>query len=169
MRGLLVLDQQRYVLNQKEFKEEKSKVKKIIQIFKERGERVIFTRQVENIKDSPFNKDNSSSEIYEEFNKLYDYLIEKTMPSAFHKSNLEKVLKAEEIDELIIIGFSIRYSHLFTAASASDRGYNVTFIKDSFGIADTEELDTKEIIEYVMKKSKVITVTSYDEFLKKSI
>ena len=63
----------------------------------------------------------------------------------------------------------IRYSHLFTAASASDIGYNVTFIKDSFGIADTEELDTKEIIEYVMKKSKVITVTSYDEFLKKSI
>ena len=101
MRGLLVLDPQRYVLNQKEFKEEKkSKVKKIIQIFKETEEKgLYFYKTGGNIKDSPFNKDNSSSEIYEEFNKLYDYLIEKTMPSAFHKSNLEKVLKAEEIDE----------------------------------------------------------------------
>ncbi|WP_454053727.1 isochorismatase family protein [Clostridium sp. Marseille-Q7071] len=135
MRALLVLGVQKHVLDQKEFVEEKDKIKNLIHIFREKGERVIFTRHIENVKESTFNKNNSSSEIHKEFNNLYDYLIEKTTPSAFYKTNLEKVLKAENIDELIVIGFNTEYCCMFTSIAAFDRGYNVTFIEDATGFS----------------------------------
>lgn len=172
MRALLVLDAQNHILSQKDFKGEIERIKNLINLFKEKEERVIFTRHIEKGKESPFNKSNDSSKIYEEFNKLYDYLIEKTTPSAFYKSNLDKVLKAEEVEELIVIGFNIEYSYLFTSISAFDRGYNVTFIKDVIGTVDTkeiykiEEVDVKEVIAYAMKYSNAIKVTNYDDFLK---
>ncbi len=173
MRALLVLGVQKHVLDQKDFVEEKDKIKNLIHIFREKGERVIFTRHIENAKESPFNKNNNSSEIHEEFNNLYDYLIEKITSSAFYKTNLEKVLKAENIDEVIVTGFNTEYDCMFTSIAAFDRGYNVTFIQDATGTVNNEEIygvkgiDIKNFLGSIMSLSNAIKVLDYDEFLDK--
>lgn len=173
MRALLVLDMQKYILGQKDFGEEKDKIKKLIHIFKEKGEIVIFTRHIENIKESPFNKNNISSEIHEEFNNLYDYIIEKTTQSAFYKTNLEKVLRVENIDEVIVTGFNTEYCCMFTSIAAFDRGYNVTFIQDATGtVSDGEiygvkDIDIKNFVGSIMGLSNTIKVVDYNEILNK--
>ncbi|WP_461613106.1 cysteine hydrolase family protein [Clostridium sp. Marseille-QA1073] len=173
MRALLVLDMQNYILGQKDFGEEKDKIKNLIHIFREKGEIVIFTRHIENIKESPFNKNNNSSEIHEEFDNLYDYVIEKTTLSAFYKTNLEKVLKAENIDELIVTGFNTEYCCMFTSIAAFDKGYNVTFIQDATGTVNSGEIygvkdiDIKRFLGSIMSLSNAIKVLDYDEFLNK--
>ncbi|WP_291578523.1 isochorismatase family cysteine hydrolase [Clostridium sp. UBA6640] len=173
MRALLVLDVQKYILGQKDFWEEKDKIKKLIHIFREKGEIVIFTRHIENIKESPFNKNNNSSEIHEEFDNLYDYIIEKTTQSAFYKTNLERVLKAENIDEVIVTGFNTEYCCMFTSIAAFDRGYNVTFIQDASGtvsnggICGTKDIDIKDFVGSIISLSNTIKVVNYDEFLNK--
>lgn len=170
MKALLVLDMQKHILSQKNFMEEKNKIKNIIKIFKNKGEKVLFTKHIEKEEGSPFNKNSDRSEIHEDFREYCDYIIEKTTPSAFFNTDLDDILKKEKIDEVVIVGFNTEFCCMFTAIAAFDRGYKVTFIEDATGtinnseIYDMEGLDIKDLVGSVLSWSRCVDTLYYDEF-----
>ena len=60
---------------------------------------------------------------------------------------------------------------MFTAISAFDRGYQVTFIEDATGTANTDEtyemegLDIKDFVGTVLHWSNAIEVLDYEEYV----
>lgn len=171
MRALIVVDMQKHILSQKNFKEEKDNIREIIEIFKAKGEKIIFTKHVESEEDSPFNPNSDRSEIHEEFVEDATEIVLKDTPSAFYNTNLEEILKENNIDEIVIIGFNTEFCCMFTAIAAFDRGYKVTFIEDATGTVngsetyDMEDLDIKDLIGSVLNWSGQISVLYFNEFL----
>lgn len=171
MRALIVLDMQKHILSQKNFKEEKDNIKKVIDICKSKNDKVIFVRHIETDNDSPLNESSNRSEIHEEFAEDYDEIIEKTTPSAFYKTNLDNILKENNVDEVVIVGFNTEFCCMFTAIVAFERGYKVTFIEDATGtinngeIYDMEDLDIKDLVGTVLNWSKTVEVLYVDEFI----
>lgn len=60
---------------------------------------------------------------------------------------------------------------MFTAISAFDRGYRVTFIEDATGTVNTEDtyemkgLDIKDFVGTALHWSNVIEVLDYEEYV----
>lgn len=68
--------------------------------------------------------------------KSYDYLIEKTKPSSFYETNLEEILKKENITGLVISGYMTQMCCDTTAREAFHKGYYVEFLSDATGTID---------------------------------
>ncbi|MDD3224893.1 MAG: cysteine hydrolase family protein [Clostridium sp.] len=66
----------------------------------------------------------------------YDYIIEKTKPSSFYNTNLEKILEKEKIETVVICGYMTQMCCDTTAREAYHRGYNVEFLSDATGTID---------------------------------
>ncbi|QAA34016.1 cysteine hydrolase family protein [Clostridium manihotivorum] len=104
--------------------------------------------------------------------KPYDYLIEKTKPSSFHETNLEEILKKENITGVIVSGYMTQMCCDTTAREAFHKGYHVEFLSDATGTIDvnnevgtvsSEELHKVTLITQSLKFSNVI---SSDEWMK---
>lgn len=104
--------------------------------------------------------------------KSYDYIIEKTKPSSFYKTNLEEILIKEDIDEVIISGYMTQMCCDTTARDAFHKGYNVKFLSDATGTIDvsndvgtisSEDLHKATLIAQSLGFSKVI---SSQDFIK---
>ena len=68
--------------------------------------------------------------------KHYDYHIEKTKPSSFHKTNLEEILRKENIEGVVISGYMTQMCCDTTAREAFHKGYAVEFLSDATGTID---------------------------------
>lgn len=68
--------------------------------------------------------------------KSYDYLIEKTKPSSFYKTNLESILQKEHIHDLVITGYMTQMCCDTTARDGFHKGYSVEFLADATGTID---------------------------------
>ncbi|WP_319418052.1 cysteine hydrolase family protein [Virgibacillus necropolis] len=72
-----------------------------------------------------------------------------------------------KVTHLFITGFNTEYCCLFTAITAFDRGYKVTFLEDAtatVNTADTYEmkgLDIREFVGSVLYVSNIIEVLEY--------
>lgn len=104
--------------------------------------------------------------------KSYDYIIEKTKPSSFYKTNLEELLIKEDIDEVIISGYMTQMCCDTTARDAFHKGYNVKFLSDATGTIDvsndigtisSKDLHKATLIAQSLRFSKVI---SSEDFMK---
>lgn len=104
--------------------------------------------------------------------KSYDYIIEKTKPSSFYKTNLEEILIKEDIDEVIISGYMTQMCCDTTARDAFHKGYNVKFLSDATGTIDvsndigtisSKDLHKATLIAQSLRFSKVI---SSEDFMK---
>ncbi|AQR94718.1 cysteine hydrolase family protein [Clostridium saccharoperbutylacetonicum] len=104
--------------------------------------------------------------------KSYDYIIEKTKPSSFYKTNLEEILIKEDIDEVIISGYMTQMCCDTTARDAFHKGYNVKFLSDATGTIDvsndigtisSKDLHKATLIAQSLGFSKVI---SSEDFMK---
>lgn len=75
------------------------------------------------------------------------------------------------VNHLFIAGFNTEFCCIFTAISAFDRGYTVTFIEDATGTVNTDEtfeiqgLDIKDIVGIVLHWSNAIEVLDYEEYV----
>ncbi|WP_459481487.1 cysteine hydrolase family protein [Clostridium saccharoperbutylacetonicum] len=107
--------------------------------------------------------------------KSCDYIIEKTKPSSFYKTNLEEILIKEDIDEVIISGYMTQMCCDTTARDAFHKGYNVKFLSDATGTIDvsndvgtisSEDLHKATLIAQSLRFSKVI---SSEDFMKISL
>lgn len=75
-------------------------------------------------------RDSNGSELHESLKKYAEHIIEKQTPSSFFKTNLSDILKGFGVAHLFIRGFNTEYCCMFTAISAFDRGYKVSFLED---------------------------------------
>jgi len=84
-----------------------------------------------------FIKNSMKWEIHPEIlKKSYDYHIEKTKPSSFFNTNLEEILKNEEIQGVVISGYMTQMCCDTTAREAFQKGYAVEFLSDATGTID---------------------------------
>lgn len=75
------------------------------------------------------------------------------------------------VNHLFITGFNTEFCCMFTAISAFNRGYKVTFIENATGTVNTDEtyemqgLDIKDFVGTVLHWSNVIEVLDYEEYV----
>ncbi|MBP3039560.1 isochorismatase family protein [Bacillaceae bacterium Marseille-Q3522] len=84
-------------------------------------------RHIDDIEESPLYKGSVGSELHRSLKDYADYVLEKQTPSSFFNTGLSKLLEKLEVNHLFITGFNTEFCCMFTAISAFDRGYNVTF------------------------------------------
>ena len=171
MQALLVIDVQNGIVNFKDFGEELASIETIIKDFKGDGRPVIFVRHLDDEEESPLYKGSSGSELHSSLKEYADYVIEKKTPSSFFNTNLSVVLEELGIKQLFITGFNTEFCCMFTAISAFDRGYEVTFIENATGTVNTEEtyemkgLDIRDFVGTVLHWSNAIEVLDYEEYI----
>ncbi|MEC2225045.1 isochorismatase family cysteine hydrolase [Heyndrickxia coagulans] len=170
MKALLVLDMQNGILEMKDFSEERNKIKNIIKRFKDAKDLVVLTKHIDKDPNSPLAENNEKSDIDKEFAQYADLTITKTTPSAFFGTKLDSILKEKNIDHLYITGFNTEYCCLFTAITAFEKGYKVTFIEDATGTVNDDDtyemkgLDINDFVGCILDWSGIIEVLYYEEF-----
>lgn len=170
MKALLVIDVQNAIVEFKDFQKELNHIESIIKDFKEKGEPVIFIRNIDDEETSPFYKDSQSSALHPSLKEYADIVIEKKTPSAFFRTELKDKLEELDIDHLFITGFNTEFCCQFTAIAAYDRGYQVTFIEEATGTVNDEDtyemkgLDIRDFVGTALHWSNVIEVLDIEEY-----
>lgn len=171
MQALLVIDVQNGIVNFGDFKEELSLMENVIKDFKSDGRSVIFMRHLDDEEESPLYKESIGSELHSSVKEYADYVIEKQTPSSFFNTNLSNLLGELGVKHLFITGFNTEFCCMFTAISAYDRGYEVTFIENATGTVNTDEtyemkgLDIRDFVGTVLHWSNAIEVLDYEEYI----
>jgi nicotinamidase-related amidase len=172
MQALLVIDVQNGIVNLRDFQEELSTIENVIKDFKDNGKPVIFIRHLDDVEESPLYQGSVGSELHSSVKEYADYVIEKQTPSSFFNTNLSDTLEQLEVKHLFITGFNTEFCCMFTAISAFDRGFEVTFIENATGTVNTDEtyemkgLDIRDFVGTVLHWSDVIEVLDYEEYVK---
>lgn len=171
MKALLVIDVQNGIVNFGDFKEELSLMENVIKDFKDSDSPVIFMRHLDDAEESPLYKHSVGSELHSSLKDYADYVIEKQTPSSFFNTELSNTLEKLGVNHLFITGFNTEFCCMFTAISAFDRGYKVTFIENATGTVNTDEtyemqgLDIKDFVGTVLHWSNAIEVLDYEEYV----
>ena len=152
MKALLVIDVQNGIVNLGDFEEELSLMEKIIHNFKNTKMPVIFMRHLDDEEESGLYKNSVGSQLHHSLKDYADYVIEKKTPSSFYQTELHSTLEKLGVTHLFITGFNTEFCCMFTAISAFDRGYTVTFIENATGTVNNDEtyemegLDIKDFV-----------------------
>ena len=75
-----------------------------------------------------------------------DYKVQKTTPDAFFNSKLEGILKALNINNLIICGYATEFCIDTTTRRAAGLGYNIQLVSNGHTTHDKEHLSAEDII-----------------------
>jgi nicotinamidase-related amidase len=173
MKALLVIDAQNGIVNFGDFQEQIAKIEKIIRDFKNHGSPVIFIKHLDDNEESPLFQKSGGSELHRSLKEYAEYIIEKRTPSSFFNTGLSNQLLELGIKHLFITGFETEFCCMFTAISAFDRGYKVTFIEDATGTLNTEDtyemkgLNIRDFVGTVLQWSSVIEVLNYEKYIEK--
>ncbi|MCG7343628.1 cysteine hydrolase [Sporosarcina sp. ACRSL] len=171
MEALLVIDVQNGIVEFGDFTNELNLMKHVIEDFKSKGKPVIFVRHFDKEEESPLFKDSAGSELHPFLKDYAEHVVEKWTPSAFFETELAGLLEKFGVQHVFITGFNTEFCCMFTAISAFDRGYKVTFIEDATGTASTAEsydmpgLDIRDFVGTVLHWSDVIEVLDYEEYV----
>ena len=104
----------------------------------------------------------------------HDYLIHKTMPGSFHRTDLEPWLRSREVDTITICGYMTHICCDTTARQAFHRGFGVEFLSDATGTlaldnqggkVTAEELHRAVLAIQAMRFSRVLTTAAWREML----
>ncbi|MEO1785025.1 cysteine hydrolase family protein [Thermodesulfobium sp. 4217-1] len=107
--------------------------------------------------------------------RKYKYIIEKNFPDSFANTDLEAVLKRDEIDTVTICGYMTQMCCDTTARQAMHKGFFVEFLSDATGTLDisnyagsisAEQLHNAILITQAMRFSKVLTTHEWIENIK---
>lgn len=171
MEALLVIDVQNGIVDSGDFNAELNLITNIIGDFTGKGKPVIFIRHFDDIEESPLYRGSVGSELHPSIKRFAEVVVEKRTPSSFFKTKLADLLEELEVNHVFITGFNTEFCCLFTAISAFDRGFKVTFIEDATGTANTDEtyempgLDIRDFVGTVLHWSEVIEVLDYEEYV----
>ncbi|MCM3709449.1 cysteine hydrolase family protein [Sporosarcina luteola] len=173
MEALLVIDVQNGIVDFGDFEEELGLIQNIVKDFKGKGKPVIFVRHLDDVEESPLYRGSAGSELHPSVKGFAEVVVEKKTPSSFFKTELASLLEELKVDHVFITGFNTEFCCMFTAISAFDRGYKVTFIENATGTANTDEtyempgLDIRDFVGTVLHWSDVIEVLDYEEYVEK--
>ncbi len=59
-----------------------------------------------------------------------DYFIRKTTPNSFHKTNLEEILRHENVKKIIVCGYATEFCVDTTVRAAAALGYQIDIVSD---------------------------------------
>ena len=132
---------------------------------------VIILVQHTAVSGETFVKDSKEWEIHSEIlKKHYDYHIEKTKPSSFYKTNLEEILKKENIEGVVISGYMTQMCCDTTAREAFHKDYVVEFLSDATGTIDvsnkignisSKDLHNATLIAQSLRFSNVLSINEW--------
>lgn len=171
MEALLVIDVQNGIVESGDFKSELSLMKLVIEDFKKKEKPIIFVRHLDKEQESSLFEGAVGSELHHSLKAYAETIVEKRTPSAFFETGLSEMLDKLSVEHVFIIGFNTEFCCMFTAISAFDRGYQVTFIEDATGTANTAEsyempgLDIRDFVGTVLHWSDAIEVLDYEEYV----
>ena len=157
MKALLVIDVQNGIVNYGDFKDNNNPV--------------IFMRHLDDAEESSLYKHSIGSELHSSLKDYADCVLEKQTPSSFFNTEFSNILAKSGVNHLFITGFNTEFCYMFTAISAFDRGYKVTFIENATGTVNTNEtyemqgLDIKDFVGTVLHWSNAIEVLDYEEYI----
>ena len=106
------------------------------------------------------------------FEKSNDYIIEKTKPSSFHETDLEEILKRENISGIVIAGYMTQMCCDTTAREAFHKGYSVEFLSDATGTIDVSNevgsISSKDLHKatLIAQSLRFSSVMSSEEWMK---
>lgn len=170
MQALLVIDVQEGLVGLGDFTQEVAAIERLIQDFRTNHQPIIFIKHLDDIEESTLYEGGKGIEIYQPLQKYVEIIIEKRTPSAFFKTELAELLDQLKVDHLFITGFNTEFCCQFTAISAFDRGYKVTFIEGATATANNDQtyempgLHINEFVSTVLHWSNVIEVLDMDEY-----
>ena len=171
MEALLVIDVQNGIVEFGDFKDELALITNMIEDFKGKGKPVIFIRHFDDVEESPLYKESAGSELHPSIKGFAEIVVEKKTPSSFYKTELASLLEEFGVQHVFITGFNTEFCCMFTAISAYDRGYKVTFIEDATGTVNNDEtyempgLDIRDFVGTALHWSNVIEVLDYEEYV----
>jgi nicotinamidase-related amidase len=102
--------------------------------------------------------------------RKFNYLVEKNFPGSFTDTELENILKTNEIDTVVICGYMTQMCCDTTSRQAFHLGYSVEFLSDATGTlaisnyagrVTAEELHKAILVTQAMKFSKVVTTEEW--------
>lgn len=109
---------------------------KVMEHARENNMLIIIVQHTGNNGDT-FIKNSNEWEIHPSIlKKSYDYIIEKTKPSSFYNTNLEEILKKENVEGVVISGYMTQMCCDTTGRDAFHKGYEVEFLSDATGTID---------------------------------
>lgn len=144
--ALLVLDMQKYFSNSlshacvPSFSAIVPNINKLIKDFKKNNLPVIFTRHVNTHKNAGLMaqwwreiilEENKNSLVVEDFDTSKNVIIKKTQYDAFYKTELERILIQNNIQNLVITGVMTHLCCETTARTAFVKGYKTFFVIDA--------------------------------------
>lgn len=171
MEALLVIDVQNGIVEFGDFKDELALITNMIEDFKGKGKPVIFIRHFDDVEESPLYKESAGSELHPSIKGFAEIVVEKKTPSSFYKTELASLLEEFGVQHVFITGFNTEFCCMFTAISAYDRGYRVTFIEDATETVNNDEtyempgLDIRDFVGTALHWSDVIEVLDYEEYV----
>lgn len=131
----------------------------------------IIIVQHTSISGETFVKGTNEWEIHSEIlKKPYDYIIEKNKPSSFCGTNLEEILKKENIEGVVIAGYMTQMCCDTTAREAFHKDYYVEFLSDATGTIDvknylgtisSKELHQATLMAQSLRFSKVLSTEEW--------
>lgn len=172
MQALLVIDVQNGLVEHGDFSEDLARMENIIKDFQKNDRPVIFMQHFDDIEGSGLYRGSKGSELHSSLKGYAVHVIPKNTPSSFHNTGLSDTLEKLDVDHLFITGFSTEYCCMFTAISAYDRGYKVTFIENATATPNTDDtyemkgLEIRDFVGTVLAWSGVIEVQEYGDYVK---
>ncbi len=147
-------------------------IKRVMEFAKQKGMKIVVVQHT-NLEKSTFVKGTEGWELHDAIKeRAFDYLVEKTRPSSFCGTNLEEILKKDNIEGVVIVGYMTQMCCDSTAREAFHRGYHVDFLSDATGTIDvttpigsisSEELHKAALITQSMAFSNVVTTEEWME------
>lgn len=139
-KALLVIDvQNEYFSEKMKVTYPKNSIENILKVmeYAKKKNMIIIIVQHTSISGDTFIKNSKEWEINSKIlEKPYDYIIEKNKPSSFYKTDLEEILKKENIECIVISGYMTQMCCDTTAREAFQKGYCVDFLSDGTGTID---------------------------------
>lgn len=77
-----------------------------------------------------------------------DYIIRKTTPNSFLRTNLNEILKNEKIDNLIICGYATEFCIDSTVRGAAALGYSIDIVSNGHTTHDKSHAQAELIIQH---------------------
>jgi len=124
------------------------RINKLAEFFRENKDLVIFI-QHDGTRENCFIPGSRDWKILPELSKeTSDMIISKTANDAFYKTNLEEVLKKNEITELYFTGCATDFCIDTTIKSALSKDYRITVAEDGHTTADRPHINAQTVIKH---------------------
>ena len=120
-------------------------INSLIENFRKLNKKIIFIQHI----DEDLIKGTKPWEIYSKVHSQSDDIyINKTTPDSFYKTDLLKVLKANDIDSIVIVGLQTEYCIDATCKSAFGKEIPTILVSDGHSTYDNTFMTADRIIDY---------------------